>query len=945
MIHSASATAGSETKSQIMKSLTRVLSFFAGLAAILAAVGAIGAWLVYEHYSQGLPDYYQLAAYDPPVTTRIYAGDGRLLAEYAVENRVFVPISAIPKRVINAFLAAEDKSFYSHSGIDIPGLANAVFINLRNYGSDRRMVGASTITQQVTKNFLLTNERSIERKVKEAILALRIEKAFSKNRILELYLNQIYLGAGNYGVAAAALNYFNKSLDELSIAEAAYLAALPKAPNNYSITRYPAAAKERRDWVIGRMLEDGHITEAEAEEARAALLEQHKRSREERFEADYFAEEVRRELVQRFGEDGLYKKGLTVKATVDPRLQEIADRILHKHLVAYDRTQGWRGPLAHTDDLAEWQTQLATLGNIPWLDNWQPAIVLTVDSAEAKIGFLDGSEGLIQLEDLAWARRRDKEGRLGPQVKGVGDVLAAGDVVAVEAKVSTEDKADKVEELDTEAAAAAAAEQQLKAAGLPLFLLRQIPEISGALIAMDPHTGRVLAMTGGWSYKQSEFNRATQAMRQPGSSFKPIVYLAALEAGYTPSTIILDAPIAINQGPGLPLWEPENFEKNFLGPATMRQGLQKSRNLMTIRMAQTIGMAKVAEVAERLGVVDKMYQTLAMSLGAQETTALRMVGAYAEIVNGGKKVVPTFIDRVQDAQGWTVYRHDERQCDGCQMSSYDGSAPPQLPDTREQVLDPANAYQMVSMLEGVVQRGTASAVKQVGKPLAGKTGTTNDGRDVWFVGFSPDLVAGVYLGFDQPRSLGAKATGGRLSAPIFRDFMIEALADEPATPFRVPPGVRLVKVNSQTGERWVAGDEGQPIWEAFKPGTEPTGQQQIIEGYANYGQDAGYGTVIPLGYGNNGIYGGYNEGGTTIIDSTGVYQGGQPPAPQPNYGQQPAYPAQPGAPVLQPPPLQQPPVQQPGQQYPAQAQPAYPTQQAPVLIPPQPSTGGDSGLY
>jgi penicillin-binding protein 1A len=933
-----------------MNAVTRVLSFFAGLAAVLAAVGAIGAWLVYEHYSQGLPDYYTLAAYDPPVTTRVYAGDGRLLAEYAVENRVFVPIGAIPKRVINSFLAAEDKSFYSHSGIDFPGLVNAVFINLKNYGSDQRMVGASTITQQVTKNFLLTNERSVERKIKEAILALRIEKAFSKNRILELYLNQIYLGAGNYGVAAAALNYFNKSLDELTIAEAAYLAALPKAPNNYSITRHPEAAKIRRDWVIGRMLEDGHITEAEAEEARNAPLEQHKRSREERFEADYFAEEVRRELVQRFGEDGLYKKGLTVKSTIEPHLQEIADRILHKHLVAYDRTQGWRGPLAHAEtfDAAnpeDWKAQLATLGNVPWLDTWSPAIVLSVEAAEARIGFLDGSEGLVQLEDLAWARKRDKDGRIGPQVTAVGDVLAPGDVVAVEAKVSAEDKADQVEELTAEETAAA----QLKAEGLPLFLLRQIPEISGALIAMDPHTGRVLAMTGGWSYKQSEFNRATQAMRQPGSSFKPVVYLAALEAGYTPSTIILDAPISIDQGPGLPLWEPENFEKNFLGPATMRQGLQKSRNLMTIRMAQTIGMGKVAEVAERLGVVDKMYQTLAMSLGAQETTALRMVRAYAEIVNGGKKVVPTFIDRVQDAQGWTIYRHDERQCDGCQMSSYDGSPPPQLPDTREQVLDPANAYQMVSMLEGVVQRGTASAVKQVGKPLAGKTGTTNDGRDVWFVGFSPDLVAGVYLGFDQPRSLGAKATGGRLSAPIFRDFMIEALADEPATPFRVPPGVRLVKVNSQTGERWVAGDEGQPIWEAFKPGTEPTGQQQIIEGYANYGQDAGYGTVIPLGYGNN-IYGG-NDGGTTIIDSTGVYQGGQQQQ-VPAYPPQPQFPVQAGqAPVLTPPgqvpqlPAGQVPVQ-PGQlqPYPAQ-QPAYPPQPAPVLIPPPATGGSDSGLY
>lgn len=938
-----------------MTRLTRVLSFLVGIFMVLATVGAIGAWLVYGHYSQGLPDYYQLAAYDPPVTTRVYAGDGRLLAEYAKENRVFVPIKVIPKRVINAFLAAEDKSFYTHAGIDIPGLINAIFINLKNYGSDKRPVGASTITQQVTKNFLLTNERSIDRKIKEAILALRIEKAFSKDRILELYLNQIYLGEGNYGVAAAALNYFNKSLDELTVAEAAYLGALPKAPNNYSMTKHPDAAKERRDWVISRMLEDGHITPEEAAQATAAPLEQKARSGEERFEADYFAEEVRRELMQRFGEDGLYKKGLTVKATVDPNLQEIADRILHKHLVAFDRTQGYRGPLGHTDSLDNWKDSLVKLGAVPWLYEWQPAMVLSVEKGEAKIGFTDGHEGLIKLDDLSWARRRSPEGKLAGAVKSADDVFKVGDVVAVEAKVSDKDKLDDVEDLDANGNGGSKSEKQQKAEGLPIYLLRQVPEISGALIAMDPHTGRVLAMTGGWSYKQSEFNRATQAMRQPGSSFKPIVYLAALEAGYTPSTIILDAPIAIDQGPGLPLWQPENFEKNFLGPATMRQGLQHSRNLMTIRMAQTIGMAKVAEVAERLGAVDKLQQTLAMALGAQETTALRMVGAYAEIVNGGKKVTPTFIDRVQDAQGWTIYRHDERKCDRCQVATYDGEPPPELPDDRPQVLDPANAYQMVSMMEGVVQRGTGSAVKAVGKPLAGKTGTTNDGRDVWFIGYSPDLVAGVYLGFDQPRSLGAKATGGRLSAPIFRDFMIEALKDKPATPFRVPPGVRLVKVNEKTGERWVAGDEGLAIWEAFKPGTEPTGQQQIIEGYANYGQDAGYGSVIPTGPFGQGQVGGqgvYKDSGTTIIDSTGVYQGGQqqPAAGQPVYGQQPqvyGYP-QPQYPVQQ----QQPQVIQPGQPVPVQPvpgqqapQPQYPVQQqAPVLVPP-PATGGDSGLY
>ncbi len=840
----------------------RVLSFLLGLFMVGCTVSAIAVWLVYEHFSEGLPDYYQLASYDPPVVTRVYAGDGRLLAEYAIENRVFVPIKAIPKRVINAFLAAEDKTFYSHPGIDIPSVVKAAWINLINYGRDRRPVGASTITQQVTKNFLLSNELSYGRKVKEAILALRIEKAFSKDRILELYLNQIYLGSGNYGVAAAAINYFNKSLDELTIAEAAYLGALPKAPNNYNMKRNPAAAKERRDWVIDRMTEDGHISPAEAAAAKAEPLEQRARGQTERVIADYFAEEVRRELIQRFGEDGLYKKGLTVRSTVDPKLQAIADRVLRKGLVAYDRTQGYRGPLKRVDPLGDWKAALAALEPMPWLYDWSAAYVLAADKGGARIGLKDGSEGLIPMAELTWARLRSPEGRLGPAVRAASDVLKPGDIIAVEPV--------KVDKEGSEYPPNS-------------FALRQVPEISGAIVSLDPHTGRVLALTGGWSYEQSEFNRATQANRQPGSAFKPIVYLSALEAGYTPSTIILDAPIVIDQGPGLPLWKPENFEQEFLGPATMREGLEHSRNLMTIRMAQTVGMAKVAEMAGRLGVTDNLQQTLAMSIGAGETTLLRLATAYGMIVNGGKRITPTFVDRVQDGQGWTVYRHDERACDACQGLTYDGQPPPDLPDNRQQVLDPAIAYQMVSMMEGVVQRGTGSAVKAVGKPLAGKTGTTNDGRDVWFVGFSPDLVAGVYLGFDQPRSLGDKATGGRLSAPVFRDFMLEALKDKPATPFRVPPGIRLVRVSYHSGERAQPGDE-DVIWEAFRPGTEPNGQQQIIEGYANYGQDAGYGSIIPVGpFGGSA---GYEDSGTTIIDSTGAYQG--QPGIAPAIGQSPA---------------------------------------------------------
>ena len=828
--------------------LTRILSFLFGTLVFLGVVGAIAVWMLIQHFSQGLPDVLQLASYNPPVVSRIYAGDGRLLAEYAKENRVFVPMTAMPKRVINAFLAAEDKTFYTHHGVDLPGVLNALWLNIKNYG-DRRPVGASTITQQVTKNFLLTNELSYKRKVREMILAFRIEKAFSKDKILELYLNQIYLGSGNYGVATAALNYFNKSLDELTIGEAAYLGALPKAPNNYNIVRDHAAALDRRNWVIDRMAEDGHITRAEADAAKQEPLELRTREAAEHVTADYFAEEVRREILQRFGEDGLYKNGLAIRATIDPRLQEIADRVLRAHLVDYDKSQGYRGPLQHVDSVENWQQILQGLPPMPWLYEWKPAMVIEAGKSAAKIGFADGTTGVIQVGDLGWAHPRSPEGQLGPSPKVTTDILKDGDIIATEPLVEN---------------------------GQPVegrFALRQVPEISGAMVAMDPHTGRVLAMTGGWSYQQSEFNRATQAMRQPGSSFKPIVYLAALESGFTPSTMILDAPIVIDQGPGLPLWRPENYAQDFLGAATMRRGLENSRNLMTIRVAQTIGMAKVAEMAARLGVMDNMQQTLAMSLGAGETTVLRLAGAYAEIVNGGKKIEPTLVDRIQDSHGWTIYRHDQRTCDGCQMSSYNGEAPPELPDTRPQVLDPTTAYQMVSMLEGVVQRGTGTAVKAVGKPLAGKTGTTNEGRDVWFMGFSPDLVAGVYLGFDQPRSLGDKATGGKYSAPVFRDFMMEALKDKPATPFRVPPGIRLVRVDYYSGERAMPG-AGKVILEAFKPGTEPTGQQNVIQGVANYGQDAGYGSIIPLGAVGEGVP---DQGGTTIIDSTGTNQPGANP--------------------------------------------------------------------
>jgi len=769
----------------------------------LAVLGGGGMLAVLWHYSIGLPDYQQLADYQPPTMTRVHAGDGRLLAEYALERRVFVPIGAMPALIKDAFIAAEDKNFYSHQGVDLGGVLRAAIQNAANLGRNKRPSGASTITQQVAKNFLLTNELSVERKVKEAILAFRIERALTKDRILELYLNEIYLGQGSYGVAAAALNYFNRSLDQLSIAEAAYLAGLPKGPNNYNPLQYPERAKARRDYVIDRMVEDGYITEAQGKTAAAEPIEVRKRDPDEVVKADYFAEEVRRELFARYGEAGLYKGGLSVRTTLDPRLQAIADHVLRDGLIAYDRHHGWRGPLSKGANTKDWAASLASLAVPGGAGSWQLAVVLKLDDQGADIGLKGGARGRIPFAEMQWAKPWLPDQRWGNPPRRPADVLTAGDVILVE-PVTTGGEGGKVKyPADS-------------------YGLRQIPDVGGALVALDPHTGRVLAMTGGLSYELSQFNRATQALRQPGSSFKPFVYMAALDNGFTPSSIVLDAPFVIDQGPGLPKWKPSNFENQMLGPIPVRVAIEKSKNLATVRVAESIGIDKVADYAERFGVVDHLPHYLSMSLGAADTTLLRMTTAYAMIVNGGKRIEPTFIDRIQDREGRTILRHDRRRCVGCSPLMWDHGPPPALPDEREQVVDPATAYQMVSILQGVIDNphGTGHIISVLHRPLAGKTGTTNDSDSVWFIGFSPDLVVGTYVGFDQPRTLGARDTGGSVCAPIFRDFMAEALKDVPATPFRIPPGVRLVRVNADTGQLAQAGD-ARDIYEAFKPGTEP----------------------------------------------------------------------------------------------------------------------------
>lgn len=765
-----------------------------GFLGVIAAAGF--AWFVIWHYSRGLDDVDQLAAYEPPVATRVYASDGRLMAEYARQNRQFVPIEGIPVRVVNAFLAAEDSGFYEHGGIDYKGIARAMVRNLQNLGTNRRPEGASTITQQVAKNFLLSNEVSYERKIKEAILATRIEKAFTKDHILELYLNEIYLGQGAYGVASAALTYFDKALEELTIEEAAFLAALPKAPNNYNPYRFKDRAVERRNYVIDRMEVTGRITPAAAEAARNQKLIAARKRTVETVAADWFAEEVRREVKALYGDDGLYDQGYSVQTTVNPELQAIAQRELRKGLIAYDRRHGYRGPFDQLteEQMADWRAVLAELPRpvgIP--PDWRVAVVVESGAKKAAIGFGDGSEDELTHAKLKWAREPLDEGKVGPEPKRASDVLSRGDLVFI--GPDTEDPES--------------------------IQLRQIPRIDGSVAALDPHTGRVLALVGGFSNERSEFNRATQAARQPGSAFKPFVYAAALENGYTPSSIVLDAPFVIDQGGNQGKWKPSNYSNRFYGPSTLRLGIEKSRNLMTVRLAQQLGMPTVVDYAKRFGIYDTMPNALSYSLGAGETTLVKLTAAYGMLVNGGKEIEPVLIDRIQDRRGVTVLRPDILGCGDCGVEAWTDYREPALPDGRAQVISPATAYQVVSMLEGVVRRGTGVRVAAVGKPLGGKTGTTNDSKDTWFVGFSPDLALGVFAGFDNPAPLGRKETGSSVAAPIFRDIMAAWLADKPAVPFRVPSDVRLVRVDSKTGK--LAGRTSEKtILEAFKPGTEPT---------------------------------------------------------------------------------------------------------------------------
>jgi penicillin-binding protein 1A len=799
----------------IKRFIFKVLKFalLAGLAGLVVTI------LLFWYYSYDLPDYKQLAVYDPPVVTRIHANDGRLFAAFSTENRVFIPSADIPPLVKKAFIAVEDKNFYAHHGIDPMGILRAALVNIVGFVRDPHFkMGGSTITQQVAKNFCLTRERTISRKIKEAILAFRIEKAFSKEKILELYLNQIYFGGSAYGVGSAASEYFGKSLAELSPAEIAFLGGLPKAPVRYNPLKHMALAKARRDWVITRMYEEKFLTKSQALQAKATPLVVNPQFGHNLVNAPYYAEHIRQFLIKTYGQDALYKGGLSVRTTLDPYLQSIAERALQKGLLDYDkRVAGWRGPVTQMG-IQNWQGKLSKLPSVKgMLPQWKVAVVLAVSPTSISIGLPDKSTGHVDFEQMNWARQvRIRADNFQTEVlksaKAPGDVVSVGDVILV---------------------------QELAEKGA--YSLEQIPTVNGALIAMDPHTGKVLALTGGFSFEQSEFNRALQAQRQTGSSFKPFVYMAALENGMTPATILLDAPVVIDLGHDQGVWKPVNISNKFHGENTLRRALENSYNTSIIRLAQQIGMKCIGDVAIRFGLFESLPHQLSSVLGASETTLMKLTTAFGMMVNGGLKVQPIFIERIQDRHGKTIFKGQMQEPP---MAQADPTMPPILPDTRPSVIDPVTAYQMVSILEGAVKNGTGKKAQVPGQIVGGKTGTTNDYKDTWFVGFSPDLVVGLYVGYDVPKTLGKHQNGSRIAAPIFGDFMQQALAGKRPIPFRIPSHAKLMRINADTGRVAKPGDKNTML-EVFKP------SDKIEESGTTLPGSTGSATTA---YNNGGIY-------------------------------------------------------------------------------------------
>lgn len=824
-------------------------SFFGAIFTALtlgALFAALSVGAVFWMYGRDLPSHESLAQYTPPTISRVYSGEGRIIDEFAEERRLFTPIEDIPDLVKEAFISAEDKNFYSHNGYDVTSIAAAARDAIISRGQNMR--GASTITQQVMKNFLLGGERTGERKVKEIILASRIEETLDKEKILELYLNEIFLGQNSYGVAAAAQTYFNKPLADLAPHEAAMLAAMPQAPSKYHPVTAKARVTERRNYVLREMWQNGYLDEATyLREKEMPLLSVQNGDfpafRQALQPRDYFTDEIGRQLSTTFGKEELFTGGLTIRATADPDLQKEAARALRAGLEKYDRSQGvWRGTrkVIAAEKLgseADWRAALSEAEVPRDIEGWYPAVVLSIEGDAARIGIEgieDDSDGhFIPAKDVTWARKRQADGRLGPKANEASDLVSVGDIVLVRAVTSDEDGI------------------------FQRWSLRQVPEVAGGFMAMDVNTGRVLAIQGGFSFQESEFNRATQAQRQPGSSFKPFVYAAALDSGFSPATIVVDAPIEVNTPEGL--WKPKNASNKFYGPAPLRTGIEQSRNLMTVRIAQEIGMDTVAVYAERFGVYQPMNPFLANSLGAQETTLFKMVAAYAMFANGGERVEPTLVDRVQDRFGKTIYRHDQRKCPDCQLASLSMGVAPQIVSDRDRVMDAITAYQLTSMMQGVIQRGTGRGIT-LPVPVAGKSGTTNDAKDVWFIGYTSNTVAGCYIGYDQPRSLGEESGGG-LCGPVFQEFMTKAVAKYGGTEFAVPPGGYFQKIDRFTGAVLYEDATGDNVVaEFFRDGQVPEAGMAVVDGGFAMGSN------LPLFA--KGETDGF-EGGQAVTTSTG----------------------------------------------------------------------------
>ena len=734
-------------------------------------------------FSNNIPDYKFLKNYKPPVSSKVYSGDGKLVADFSKEKRIFVPYESIPKNIINSFLSAEDKNFFSHPGVDAKGVLRAIINNIRNIMTSKRLEGASTITQQVAKNFLLTNEVSLNRKIKEAILAFRIERALSKERILELYLNQIYLGSGAYGVAAASLEYFDKSIKELNYTEAALLAALPKAPSKYNPYRNLELAKFRRNLVLKNLLDNGFIDYEKYKDFKNQKIDLKKTKKVFLEDAQYYIEDVRKNIIEKLSYEKVYKQGFNINTPINLELQKIATNSLREGLILYDKRKGWRGPLDNKNYKKDWFKDLEKF-QLENSINWEIAIVKKINKFSAEIETKKNLNGIIEFKNISWTKKDFEE------------ILSAGDIIYVEKITNNE------------------------------YDLKQLPKINGGIVVMDPYTGRVLALSGGFSFKNSEFNRATQALRQPGSAFKPFIYALALENKYTPTSLVLDAPLVLDQGSDLKMWKPENYGKKFYGLSTIRTGLEKSRNLMTVRIAQNLGIDKIIDLSKDLGIYDNPDKLLSVSLGSVETTLLKLTAAYSTFVNKGKLVEPIIIDRVQDSEGNTVVNNEKRSCLNCNQISFTGNFYPKISDNYKQVFSPQTAYQVTSLLEGVIQRGTGKKLRKLKLNLAGKTGTTNENTDAWFIGFTSNLVIGVYVGMDNPSPLGKYETGSKTALPIFENFVSKAIKKSDARPFKVSEGITMMVVDPVTGQKAKFSSK-DTIMEAYK-------SENVIDGKVLY---------------------------------------------------------------------------------------------------------------